>query len=163
MWLYFIGFITPYVVQTLLGKEGVFILLTLLTMTLMSTGSGEVMSASSILVYDIYKIYIRPFRYMYIILNIHFNIWKNSSYLHFKNSLAIYCMKSIFFHSLWIHSKMPHIDTTGDGVAFPRLGVLSASDNYIWYKLLGAQHLKLSCWLTKSFISLTHSNKLYQV
>ena len=32
-------------------------------MTLMSTGSGEVMSVSSILVYDIYKIYINPFRY----------------------------------------------------------------------------------------------------
>ena len=31
-------------------------------MTLMSTGSGEVMSVSSILVYDIYKIYINPFR-----------------------------------------------------------------------------------------------------
>jgi len=60
--LFISGFITPYVVQTLLGKEGCFILLTLLTMTLMSTGSGEVMSVTSILVYDIYKIYINPFR-----------------------------------------------------------------------------------------------------
>ncbi|XP_045205297.2 uncharacterized protein LOC123557720 isoform X1 [Mercenaria mercenaria] len=56
------GYITPYVVQTLLGKEGCFVLLTLMTMTLMSTGSGEVMSVSSVLVYDIIKTHITPFR-----------------------------------------------------------------------------------------------------
>lgn len=56
------GYITPFVIQTLLGKEGCFVLLTLLTMTLMSTGSGEVMSVSSVLVYDIIKTHITPFR-----------------------------------------------------------------------------------------------------
>lgn len=56
------GYITPFVIQSLLGKEGCFVLLTLLTMTLMSTGSGEVMSVSSVLVYDIFKTHIRPFR-----------------------------------------------------------------------------------------------------
>lgn len=56
------GFITPFVIQELLGREGSFLLLTMLSMTLMSTGSGEVMSLSSILVYDVYKIYINPFR-----------------------------------------------------------------------------------------------------
>ncbi|KAL4239301.1 hypothetical protein ACF0H5_000118 [Mactra antiquata] len=56
------GCITPFVVQTLLGKEGCFVFLTLLTMTLMSTGSGEVMSISSVLVYDLFKTHIKPFR-----------------------------------------------------------------------------------------------------
>lgn len=56
------GYITPFVIRELLGKEGCYLLLTMLSMTLMSTGSGEVMSVSSILVYDIYKIYINPFR-----------------------------------------------------------------------------------------------------
>ncbi|XP_053400065.1 uncharacterized protein LOC123557723 [Mercenaria mercenaria] len=56
------GYITPYVIQTLLGKEGCYVLLTLVTMTLMSTGSGEVMAISSILVYDIFKVHIKPFR-----------------------------------------------------------------------------------------------------
>lgn len=57
-----LGYITPFVIQTLLGKEGCFVLLTLITMTLMSTGSGEVMSVSSVLVYDIIKTHITPFR-----------------------------------------------------------------------------------------------------
>jgi Na+/proline symporter len=37
--------------------------LTMGAMALMSTGSGEVMAISSIIVYDIYQAYIRPFRY----------------------------------------------------------------------------------------------------
>ena len=56
------GYITPFVVRELLGREGCFLLLTMLSMTLMSTGSGEVMSVSSILVYDVYKTYINPYR-----------------------------------------------------------------------------------------------------
>ncbi|KAL4230109.1 hypothetical protein ACF0H5_010494 [Mactra antiquata] len=56
------GYITPFVMNYLMGQTGGYLLLTLLMMTLMSTGSGEVMSVSSIIVYDIYKTYINPFR-----------------------------------------------------------------------------------------------------
>lgn len=59
----FIGYITPFVFQALFGKEGSYMFLVLITMALMSTGSGEVMSVSSILIYDVYKTYVRPFRY----------------------------------------------------------------------------------------------------
>ncbi|WAQ99313.1 DUR3-like protein [Mya arenaria] len=46
----------------LLGETGGYLLLTMMMMALMSTGSGEVMAISSIVVYDIYKTYINPFR-----------------------------------------------------------------------------------------------------
>ena len=49
--------------QRLLGNTGGILILTLIAMTLMSTGSGEVMAVSSIIVYDIYQTYISPFRY----------------------------------------------------------------------------------------------------
>lgn len=47
---------------SLLGKTGGYLVLTIIMMALMSTGSGEVMAISSIIIYDIYKIYINPFR-----------------------------------------------------------------------------------------------------
>ncbi|CAC5371242.1 DUR3 [Mytilus coruscus] len=56
------GFITPFVMEKLMGSSGAYLLITMLTMALMSTGSGEVMAISSIIVYDIYKVYIKPFR-----------------------------------------------------------------------------------------------------
>ncbi|WAQ98212.1 DUR3-like protein [Mya arenaria] len=56
------GYISPLVIQTLLGSEGCYLLLTLITMTLMSTGSGEIMAISSIIVYDIFKAHVTPFR-----------------------------------------------------------------------------------------------------
>ncbi|XP_052796658.1 uncharacterized protein LOC128229052 [Mya arenaria] len=56
------GYITPFVMNFLLGETGGYLLLTMLMMALMSTGSGEVMAISSIVVYDIYKTYINPFR-----------------------------------------------------------------------------------------------------
>ena len=49
--------------STLLGPMGGYLLTTMVMMALMSTGSGEVMAISSIIVYDIYKTYINPFRY----------------------------------------------------------------------------------------------------
>jgi len=49
--------------ETILGTTGAYLLTTMLMMALMSTGSGEVMSISSIIVYDIYKTYVNPFRY----------------------------------------------------------------------------------------------------
>jgi Na+/proline symporter len=45
-----------------MGKTGGYLLLTMIAMALMSTGSGEVMAVSSIIIYDIYKVYINPFR-----------------------------------------------------------------------------------------------------
>lgn len=59
---FFLGYITPYVMETLLGRMGGYLLTSSVMMALMSTGSGEVMAISSIIVYDIYRIYINPFR-----------------------------------------------------------------------------------------------------
>ncbi|XP_052720836.1 uncharacterized protein LOC128192294 isoform X2 [Crassostrea angulata] len=56
------GFITPFVLEKIMGSTGAYLLITSITMALMSTGSGEVMAVSSIVVYDIYKVYINPFR-----------------------------------------------------------------------------------------------------
>lgn len=58
-----LGFITPFVLEKIMGSTGAYLLITTITMALMSTGSGEVMAVSSIIVYDIYKVYINPFRY----------------------------------------------------------------------------------------------------
>ncbi|KAJ8306848.1 hypothetical protein KUTeg_014932 [Tegillarca granosa] len=59
------GFIMPFVMTSIMGQGGGLLVITMLTMALMSTGSGEVMAISSIIVYDIYKIYINPFRPVY--------------------------------------------------------------------------------------------------
>lgn len=58
------GFITPFELEKIMGSTGAYLLITSITMALMSTGSGEVMAVSSIVVYDIYKVYINPFRYV---------------------------------------------------------------------------------------------------
>nr|ARQ84970.1 DUR3-like urea-proton symporter [Tridacna squamosa] len=56
------GYITPFIMGELLGDTGAYLFLTMLMMALMSTGSGEVMAISSIIVYDIYKTHVNPFR-----------------------------------------------------------------------------------------------------
>ena len=56
------GYITPFIMNFLLGETGAYLLLTMIMMALMSSGSREVMAISSILVYDIYKTYVNPFR-----------------------------------------------------------------------------------------------------
>ncbi|XP_069130648.1 uncharacterized protein [Argopecten irradians] len=56
------GLVTPFIAEKLLGPTGGIMILSMLSMAIMSTGSGEVMAISSILVYDFYQIYIRPFR-----------------------------------------------------------------------------------------------------
>ena len=53
---------TPLVMTSLLGDTGGYLLLTIIIMSLMSKGSGEVMAISSIIVYDLYKTHINPFR-----------------------------------------------------------------------------------------------------
>ena len=50
--------------ESLLGPVGGYLQTAMVMMAAMSTGSGEVMSISSIIVYDIYKTYINPFRYI---------------------------------------------------------------------------------------------------
>ncbi|XP_069130647.1 uncharacterized protein [Argopecten irradians] len=56
------GLVTPFIAEKILGPTGGILILTILSMALMSTGSGEVMAVSSIIVYDIYQTYLRPFR-----------------------------------------------------------------------------------------------------
>nr|KAG5702689.1 hypothetical protein BaRGS_013326 [Batillaria attramentaria] len=56
------GLVTAYVTQLVMGRVGAFLILTMFTMLVMSTGSGEIMAVSSIIVYDIYQTYINPFR-----------------------------------------------------------------------------------------------------
>ncbi|OWF45141.1 urea active transporter 1 [Mizuhopecten yessoensis] len=56
------GLVSPLIAEKVLGPAGGIMILSMVFMALMSTGSGEVMAVSSILVYDIYQTYIRPFR-----------------------------------------------------------------------------------------------------
>ncbi|CAL1538767.1 unnamed protein product [Lymnaea stagnalis] len=56
------GIVSAFMSQKALGRQGGVMVLTMLTMLTMSTGSGEIMGVSSIIVYDIYQTYIRPFR-----------------------------------------------------------------------------------------------------
>ena len=53
----------PFIINDVMDDTGGYLLLTMITMALMSTGSGEVMAISSIIVYDIYKIYVNPYRW----------------------------------------------------------------------------------------------------
>lgn len=55
--------VTPLIAEKVLGSSGGILILTMGAMALMSTGSGEVMAISSIIVYDIYQTYLKPFRY----------------------------------------------------------------------------------------------------
>lgn len=56
------GLVTPLIAEKILGGTGGIMILTMGAMALMSTGSGEVMAVSSIIVYDIYQTYVKPFR-----------------------------------------------------------------------------------------------------
>lgn len=56
------GLVTPLIAEKILGGTGGIMILTMGAMALMSTGSGEVMAVSSIIVYDIYQSYVKPFR-----------------------------------------------------------------------------------------------------
>lgn len=69
------GFITPFVLEKIMESTGAYLLITSITMALMSTGSGEVMAVSSIIVYDIYRVYINPFRYLASLFG--GNVWRN--------------------------------------------------------------------------------------
>ncbi|XP_021366508.1 urea-proton symporter DUR3-like [Mizuhopecten yessoensis] len=56
------GLVPPAVAQRLLGRSGEFLIIVMIIMAVTSTGSAEVIAATSILVYDIYQLYLKPYR-----------------------------------------------------------------------------------------------------
>ena len=56
------GLVFPTVAQTLLGTSGTYLMLALILLAVMSTGSGQVIAIASIIIYDIYQPYIQPFK-----------------------------------------------------------------------------------------------------
>ena len=53
------GLVAPLVAQKLMGQTGEILMLLLLLMAVTSTGSAEVIAVTSILVYDIYQLYLK--------------------------------------------------------------------------------------------------------
>lgn len=58
-WFIFVGLVPVVVAQKLLGRTGEFIIIIMILMAVTSTGSAEVMAVSSILVYDVYQLYLK--------------------------------------------------------------------------------------------------------
>merc|ERR1719266_2530033 len=56
------GLAAPLVAQKLLGSTGEYSMLFLILMAVMSTGSAEVIAVASLIIYDIYQMYVAPFR-----------------------------------------------------------------------------------------------------
>ena len=56
------GLVVPLVSEVLLGKLGGYATLVMMLMAVMSTGSAEIIAVGSILIYDIYIPYFKPFR-----------------------------------------------------------------------------------------------------
>ncbi|CAL1534467.1 unnamed protein product [Lymnaea stagnalis] len=56
------GLVTVFMAQSEMGLAGSYMVLTMLIMAVMSSGSGEVMAISSIIVYDIYQTHFCPFK-----------------------------------------------------------------------------------------------------
>ena len=56
------GLIPVYTSQQLLGNTGDFLMFTFTMVAVMTSASGEVLAAASIIVYDIYQTYISPFQ-----------------------------------------------------------------------------------------------------
>ena len=55
----FIGLVAPVVAQKLMGQSGEILILILILMAVISTGSAEVIAVTSILVYDVYQLYLK--------------------------------------------------------------------------------------------------------
>ena len=53
------GLVPPVVAQKLMGDSGDILILVMILMAVTSTGSAEVVAVTSILVYDIYQLYLR--------------------------------------------------------------------------------------------------------
>jgi len=56
------GLAAPLVAQKLLGSTGEYSMLFLILMAVMSTGSAEVIAVASLIIYDIYQMYVAPYR-----------------------------------------------------------------------------------------------------
>ncbi|ESO83679.1 hypothetical protein LOTGIDRAFT_169159 [Lottia gigantea] len=56
------GLVPPIVAQSLLGKSGELLMLVMIVMAITSTGSSEVMAVTSILIFDVYALYLKPYR-----------------------------------------------------------------------------------------------------
>lgn len=56
------GLVVPLVSEVLLGKLGGYATLVMMLMAVMSTGSAEIIAVGSILIYDIFIPYFKPFR-----------------------------------------------------------------------------------------------------
>ncbi|XP_053394381.1 uncharacterized protein LOC128555605 [Mercenaria mercenaria] len=56
------GLVLPVVAQRVFGKAGEMMVIVMVMMAVVSTGSAEVLAATSILVYDIYQLYLKPYR-----------------------------------------------------------------------------------------------------
>ncbi|KAK3105218.1 hypothetical protein FSP39_020002 [Pinctada imbricata] len=54
-----LGLVPVVVSQRLLGRSGEFLIITMVLMAVTSTGSAEVMAVTSILVYDVYQLYLK--------------------------------------------------------------------------------------------------------
>ena len=54
-----LGLVPPIVVQSLMGKTGEFLMIVIILMAVTSTGSAEIMAVTSILVYDVYRLYLK--------------------------------------------------------------------------------------------------------
>ncbi|XP_060608093.1 uncharacterized protein LOC132760193 [Ruditapes philippinarum] len=56
------GLVLPVVAQRMFGKAGEMMVIVMVLMAVVSTGSAEVLAATSIVVYDIYQLYLKPYR-----------------------------------------------------------------------------------------------------
>ncbi|XP_074654736.1 uncharacterized protein LOC141908541 [Tubulanus polymorphus] len=56
------GLVPPVVAQKLMGTAGEFLMVIILIMAVTSTGSAEVIAVTSIIIYDIYGIHLKPYR-----------------------------------------------------------------------------------------------------
>ncbi|XP_052808030.1 uncharacterized protein LOC128236931 [Mya arenaria] len=54
--------VTPAVAASLFGKAGELMVIAMVVMAVVSTGSSEVIAITSIIIYDIYMLYLKPFR-----------------------------------------------------------------------------------------------------
>lgn len=57
-----LGLVLPVVAQRMFGRAGEMMIIVMILMAVVSTGSAEVVAVTSILVYDIYQLYLKPFR-----------------------------------------------------------------------------------------------------
>ncbi|XP_060592204.1 uncharacterized protein LOC132746937 [Ruditapes philippinarum] len=56
------GLVLPVVAQRMFGKAGEMMVIVMVLMAVVSTGSAEVIAATSIVVYDIFQTYLKPYR-----------------------------------------------------------------------------------------------------